>query len=625
MKATSGMFDRLPLHVVAGAISLLFVGGTLAIEASAANPSNKDFDAGFAVHGKELAGELAKRAQALYEESNAATIKFGEAVKNNKVTRLSWKPLGENEVRLDQLRRLAEQLDILGETAGVDYRMRADALFRTTSDIIDAFRGNPVTARQMDKVRVALKKQEPARAREIEKLTKMAREGKWEATEAALYKYLDQLGVATACLSNPEKIQIYTPFGEVRGAVDQAMRQARTSQAKNLITARRQAEAPDFAGVLQDIRAAAESLASAGTATVDGVAMSGPESVTVFGTRWAEAQVKTIRCRTLDWLLANSMEMYDGTQETPGTSNIVTEFGQFNRAMQEGLANLIDADAQRVSGADAVSLYVDYLRAFAPLVRRSANQGLAPAIAPALQRLAGKAPQFPAEVAAYAQATDDLLRWRARVARNRAVAHADRYPAIDRLMFDATTSREDYVGLYPVQRSTVNAATLLASAPEVMARPLEELPGKQAHALDIVRLGGNGPVAIARYRLRSYVNVPAPLDLAAETDALKFDLMVSESLPPLSLLAAVAVDSAERGDLAAVGGTIANQYLESLATRFAALPTAASVLTPLGAVPPEQAGTGYRSQVLMRFDLEPTWAQHDFFFANLASAATPAE
>ena len=112
-----------------------------------------------------------------------------------------------------------------------------------------------------------------------------------------------------------------------------------------------------------------------------------------------------------------------------------------------------------------------------------------------------------------------------------------------------------------------------------LPRPIERLQGKPAQALDIVRLGNEGPVAIARYHVRSYANIPAPLDLAAETDALKFDLMVGDNLPAISMLAAVAVDSAERGDLAAVGGTITNQYLESLTTRFAALPTAASILT----------------------------------------------
>jgi hypothetical protein len=280
----------------------------------------------------------------------------------------------------------------------------------------------------------------------------------------------------------------------------------------------------------------------------------------------------------------------------------------------------------RVSGSDAVHLYVDYLQACAPLIRRSANRSLAQVIAPALQAMARRAPQFPPEIAAYTTATDDLLRWRGRVAHGLAVTRAKEFPSIDSLMFEATRSDDTSRGLYPVPqlRSDPKVASLLASAPEVMPRPIERLQGQRAHALDVVRLGEK-PVAIARYHVRSYANIPAPLDLAAETDMLKFDLMVDENLPAISILTAVAIDSAERGDFAAIGGTIRSQTLESLMTRFAALPTAASVISPLGIIPQESSDFGNRNQVLMRFDLTPSWGQHDFFFVEFAPPEPPTE
>jgi len=605
--------------------TLLVCGLGIHHRAALANPSNKDFDAGVAVHGKGLAATLAKEAQGLYETSNAATLKFAEAAKAGKVDRLSWKSLGQNDVRLDQLRRVARQLELLGETAGVDYRLRADSLFKTTGDIINAFRATPSAQKQMDQVRLLITKQAPIRAREIEKLTKMAGDGKWEAAETEMYRFLDQLGVATTCLFNPEKQPIYSPFSQVKSAIDDAMRRARHAQAQQSLTERRQAETPDFAGMLRDVESAITSLAATGTVDVDGASISGPEAITAFGERWGEIQVRAIRCRTLDWLLGNSMEAYAGAAVDPTPSKIVAEFASFNNEMSKALRRLIEADASRVNGADAAKLYVAYLKTCAPLIRRSVNQSLAPTLNPALQSLANRAPQFPVEIASYTEGTADLLRWRARVARNQALARAEAYPSIDSLMFSATQSDADYQGLYPEQGANPKVASLLTSAPQAMSRPLERLQGKPAHALDVVRLGETGPVAIARYRVRSYANIPAPLDLAAEIDALKFDLMVSDELPALSMLAAVAIDSAQRGDLASVGGTIANQYLESLTTRFAALPTAASILTPLGSIPVEQAQSGYRNQMLMRFDLKPTWAQHDFFFVEFAAPATSAE
>jgi len=603
-------------------------------QAIAANPSNKKFDDGIAIHGKAYADALASQAQALYETANAEILQFVKAVQDNKVARLNWKSLGANDVHIGQLRRLGEQLEILGETAGLDYRLRADALMKTSGDIIDAFRATPESQKQLDPVRLQLARTAPDRDREAEKLVKLATEGKWEAAEAELYRYFDQLGVATACLFNPEQIPIYKPFDQVRAAIDAAMRRARSAKAKQLLTERRQAEAPDFTSLLRETAAAAASLATSGTVALDGATLTGPEAIGKFGERWAEIQVRAIHCQALDGLLAGSSGAYDGAGIAPAgpaaatAANggaIAAEFAKFNQEMMQALARLIEADAQRVGGPDAVRLYVEYLRASAPLVRRSANRRLGSVLDPALRSLAARAPQFPVEVAAYAEATDDLLRWRGRVAQSLAAARAEDFPAIDGLMFEATRSGSGYTGLYPEQNAVPEVAALLASAPQVMPRPIELLQGKQAHAVDVVRLANNGPVAVARFLVRSYVNVPAPLDLAAETDALKFDLMVTDDLPAISLSAAMAIDSAERGDLAAVGGTIANQYLESMATRFAALPTVASILTPLGTMPSGSPGQFRVDQVLMRFDLTPSWAQHDFFFVELTPPETPAE
>ena len=73
------------------------------------------------------------------------------------------------------------------------------------------------------------------------------------------------------------------------------------------------------------------------------------------------------------------------------------------------------------------------------------------------------------------------------------MTRAKEYPSIDSLMFEATRSDDTYRGLYPVPqlRPDPKVAALLASAPEVMPRPIERLQGQRAHALDVVRLGEN--------------------------------------------------------------------------------------------------------------------------------------
>ena len=108
-------------------------------------------------------------------------------------------------------------------------------------------------------------------------------------------------------------------------------------------------------------------------------------------------------------------------------------------------------------------------------------------------------------------------------------------------------------------------------------------------------------------------------NLAEAIESLKRDLMVSDNTPPLSLQAMIAVKTAERGDFRAVGGAINGMYLESLMTRFAALPQAAGVIIPLGVIPREPIGSNAISHLLMRYDIAPHWLQHDYFFLEILS------
>ena len=108
--------------------------------------------------------------------------------------------------------------------------------------------------------------------------------------------------------------------------------------------------------------------------------------------------------------------------------------------------------------------------------------------------------------------------------------------------------------------------------------------------------------------------------MAAEVDLLKFDLLVGEQAPPLTLSSAIAVDSASRGTLAAAGGEIAGVYLEALITRFASLKPMASSLVPLGELPIDSRQR-LLQQTVMRFELEPTWVQHEHFFIELSTVA----
>ena len=128
----------------------------------------------------------------------------------------------------------------------------------------------------------------------------------------------------------------------------------------------------------------------------------------------------------------------------------------------------------------------------------------------------------------------------------------------------------------------------------------------------------------SRYSAGTYVTCRSIAgSYAPAIAALRSDLMVTDQTPPLSLAAAVAIDSAERGDAVALGGNVSGMHLEGLITRFAGLPDSAwplETLTMSRVI--LKTDSSLLPNVVVRFELQPRWAQHEYFFTNLAAAAT---
>ena len=83
----------------------------------------------------------------------------------------------------------------------------------------------------------------------------------------------------------------------------------------------------------------------------------------------------------------------------------------------------------------------------------------------------------------------------------------------------------------------------------------------------------------------------------------------------------MAVASAQQGNYVAVGGVVTDVFLEGLIPRFVTLKDAQAPLIALGSLPPEGAADQSLSQVLVRFDVRPSWVRHAYFFSDLSAAA----
>jgi hypothetical protein len=154
-----------------------------------------------------------------------------------------------------------------------------------------------------------------------------------------------------------------------------------------------------------------------------------------------------------------------------------------------------------------------------------------------------------------------------------------------------------------------------------MAVAGKQLAGRKVAVSDVVTLVG-GRYGVARYEQRHYA-MTIPTKLQEQIDALRNDLLVTEQAPPLTLAAAAAVKSAERGDCVGIGGTVHSVRLEGVIPRFAVLPEAALPFVTLNKLPDEsKSKVGSLRHVLMRFDVaNAEWVRHRYFFAELEPAA----
>jgi hypothetical protein len=79
--------------------------------------------------------------------------------------------------------------------------------------------------------------------------------------------------------------------------------------------------------------------------------------------------------------------------------------------------------------------------------------------------------------------------------------------------------------------------------------------------------------------------------------------------------------SAQQGNYLAAGGVVTDVYLEGLIPRFATLKDAQAPLVGLGILPREsESPDQLLSQVVVRFDVRPSWVHHTHFFADLSAA-----
>ncbi|MFO0868010.1 MAG: hypothetical protein U0935_03605 [Pirellulales bacterium] len=600
------------------------------------NPNHQDPTLAMAIHGEAVSAKLQDEAQARYT-AVAKTLRTAiERESNRQINKTDPKALGDAYAATLQLRRLALQLQLLGEPAGLDFALRADVMAPQISRVAQAYAGTPEGAAFLTKVRAFLARTQPERANLLKRVVELATRNQWQEAETTFHTALDKIHAMTVFLSPDEQKPIHEPFYDLSAKITQGMNAVRIKESDAIFAERRKALAPDLKELPQQCAAVAQGLATSPTVDFQGQMLTGPQAVAALLASAQQLHVRLLKYHALSLALQGRAAGggYTGMVPMGSTGGVTADplvqqyVNEFPAALSAGLSKVVAADTARVAEADVAALYTAYVEAVALFSMRTGNSPVATALHTSLQQLAAKSPAVAANVTAYDEATTELLRWRNRVAASQARARLSSHPTVETPFRPAFTSKELYLGLFDATMPDFQEPRLLAAAPDILLPAVEKVVGQKA-TIGEWRGIGTGKNTASVLESRTYGTMKGVRgSVEPALAALRADLFLADDAPPLTLAAAAAVQSAEVGDWDQCGGTIQGLHLEAFITRLATLPDPVWQLVPWGAAPPatrrvETVNVSILPQVIVRFEMSPEWVQHRFFFSEIA--ATEAE
>lgn len=571
--------------------------------------SDVDTDAPLGIHNIANSQELLGEAEGLYEQA-LATIQ-GAAESGG---RALPKALAQAYGDLRRLRRIAVDLQMHGEPAGSDFAQRAAVLQKQLVEIINRFKATQAGVAHANKTRQFLQTPKAVQARQavVLKLRQLMQQQKWLEAYKLLYDTTDELASVVAFLGPMDSY--LNMFSSFIMSINTNRNRLFREQVLDVLMKAGTAQRPDTTELLRRVSAAASGLRANQTVDVDGKMLTGPACLEHFTGAWKQVHLASLRCRAIDWARRPPLPQTGAPPARDPKWIDEAEYARFCTEHSKALIGFIEADSERAQGQEASQLYMQYLEILPRVVAQTADGDLAAAAEAALEKLAAKSPGFHQQVQAYRSATDELLRWRERTVASAVESRAAEFTSSDELMKQATVSRQEFRGLLDATTPLLENARLIGSVPEVMPVAIREMMDKQVLVRDVVGLPG-GALGVARYKSRHYSMVSA-YSAADEIQRLKQDLLVTEQLPPLTLAAAAAIDSAGRGDYVAVGGLVRGVHIEGLIPRFAVLPEGGVVMVALGPLPKEPSDNLLLAHVLMRLNVVPTWVAHRYFFSE---------
>lgn len=597
----------MPRQIRAGTLALLVIfgwGGTLC-----ANPSHDDPQQLLAVHtdgAAEITVEASVLAREVAEELGEYESKLRESrLKVGRSTDI--KQIGALATQIDQLKRLAQQLILLREPAGADLDYRARDFELRLRDVVVEYKKLPNVSQLIAAARSQYDREVAGGIRSLSRLGTLFKQGKVELAEKGIHEIYDDLARHSIWCGVSTNQRMYAKFVAPQRLIEKEMTERRTAQAEQLLENLRQQQAPDLTALPKRAQASIEAIQTSGKAEWDGQMLDGPDLLAAWASQWRKTHHAAVRTRAIDWARGQTSTM----AQPSDLDRLEDAHSQFDQQMCTAVAELIAADAARAIPDATPILYQRYLQVLASISPQFAGASLRESVEPVLRSLREKSPLFAKQVDAYREATEELLRWRERVATDRAARRQEAAPPLLEVMNQAATqaalqARSD--------RVDSGVDQLFTSAPPLVNDMSRVALERQATLSDLAPEGEGS--AISRYSQRHYARMPRVTLPEGEVADLKNALLVTDALEPLTLETAIAIRTAEDGYFQSAGGRVTGLQLESLLVHFIELPDDAAHVR-IGPLPAEDPGSEPLRQLVWQFVLQPEWVRHEFIFADL--------
>ncbi len=583
-------------------------------DVSWAQTSASDPLAPLALRNDSPVAKLASTAQTGYLESNEGIEQIEELIASGKISEVQPIEVGKIFVVVDSLDRQGGRIAIMGETAGIDFRLRASELRRRVMEIIRLFKESPAgLGKFADTTPVARVAQK--RARDLAKCRAFAAQGRWDKADVLFEEILSELSVVRVWLGDGGVSDEYNRFSQewVKAVTELASREA-SAQLERIVD-NSQPKFDRFAKQLSDATAAVGTdgkVKGSGSETE----LSGPDWLLQFLEKWKELHLRVLQAYgdRLAWHFT-----------TPGPATAARESLQRDTrasfdATIAALGEFVAADLQRpdLTESEARQLYADYVMALGRIGVWTGAERIESVIGPTIASAVSRFPTLSRDAGTYMDACHDWLRWQARVAKAYAdhVSEAGGYTPLPA----ALTAVQGQLQTGPMLAGSdtiAHALLLKQSAPTVAEYVGKPMIGQRVLVSDLMETGIGSGLLNSLPLAGTIGRVPQGVETGDLMAAMQQGLYVGQGAPVLSIRAAVALESVANAQFENIGGDVTEFRVTSRTSEYSNADSddwGKFRVEPINVVEGNQ--TTIESSVWAECDVRPSWGHHRYFFVN---------